>query len=334
MQIYAKLKINNSTFAYCITAEADQYENIHKIFDSMKQSAGTDASVCLAGQYQINMEKTAELKKISSQIRRDIIRMVCSAKSGHPGGSMSSTDLMTALYFSAMKHDPATWTRSGKDQDVFILSAGHLAPVLYSSLARAGYFPIEDLGSLRQFGSKLQGHPCVESGLKGINLPSGSLGQGLSAACGFAIGKKMDKEENFVYTLLGDGESEEGQVWEAAIFAAHHKLDNIIAFTDWNHQQIDGSVEDVGGMGDLAEKWSAFGWNVIIVEDGNDIEQILSSIEIAKACQGKPSMVLLKTEMGHGVDFMAGTHKWHGKAPSEEQRDLALAQLEETLGDY
>lgn len=280
------------------------------------------------------MANIDDLKKISSQIRRDIVRMVCTAKSGHPGGSLSSTDVMTALYFSAMKQDPATWTRSGKGQDVFILSAGHLAPVYYATLARAGYFPAAELGTLRKMGTRLQGHPCVESGLPGVFQPSGSLGQGLSAAAGFALGKKMDSEDNFVYTLLGDGESEEGQIWEAAIFAAHHKLSNLIAFTDWNGQQIDGKVENVGGLGDLAGKWSAFGWNAIVVEDGHDFEKILAAIEIAKSSVEKPSMILLKTEMGHGVDFMAGTHKWHGKAPSEEQRDAALSQLEETLGDY
>ena len=174
----------------------------------------------------------------------------------------------------------------------------------------------------------------METGLPGIFQPSGSLGQGLSVAAGFALGKKMDGEKNYVFTLMGDGESEEGQIWEAAIFAAHHKLDNLIAFTDWNGQQIDGAVENVAGLGDLADKWSAFGWNVIVVEDGHDFEKILAAFDIAKASEGKPSMILLKTEMGHGVDFMAGTHKWHGKAPSEEQRDAALAQLEETLGDY
>ena len=280
------------------------------------------------------MSNVQELIRTASQIRRDIVRMVCEAGSGHPGGSLSSTDVMTALYFHVMNHDPAKWTRSGKDSDVFVLSAGHLAPVYYATLARAGYFPVAELGTLRKFGSRLQGHPCVETGLPGVFQPSGSLGQGLSAAIGFALGKKMDGEKNYVFSLLGDGETEEGQIWEAAIFAAHHKLDNLIAFTDWNGQQIDGAVENVGGLGDLADKWSAFGWNVIVVDDGHDFEKILAAFEIAKASVGKPSMILLKTEMGHGVDFMAGTHKWHGKAPSAEQRDAALAQLEETLGDY
>ena len=269
-----------------------------------------------------NMSTVQELTRTASQIRRDIVRMVCEAKSGHPGGSLSSTDVMTALYFHVMKHDPAKWTRDGKGADVFILSAGHLAPVYYATLSRAGYFPPAELGTLRKFGTRLQGHPCVETGLPGIFQPSGSLGQGLSVAAGFALGKKMDGEKNYVYTLMGDGESEEG------------KLDNLIAFTDWNGQHIDGAVENVGGLGDLADNWSSFGWNVIVVEDGHDFEKILAAFDIAKASEGKPSMILLKTEMGHGVDFMAGTHKWHGKAPSEEQRDAALAQLEETLGDY
>jgi len=280
------------------------------------------------------MSNIEKLTKTASQIRRDIVRMLCEAKSGHPGGSLSSTDVMTALYFEVMKHNPATWTRDGKDADVFILSAGHLAPVYYAALARAGYFPVSELGTLRKFGSRLQGHPCVESGLPGVFKPSGSLGQGLSVASGFALGKKMDGENNYVYTLLGDGESEEGQVWEAAIFAAHHKLNNLIAITDWNGKQIDGPVEEVGGLGDLADKWSSFGWNAIVVEDGHDFEKILAAFELAKASAEKPSMILLKTEMGHGVDYMAGSHKWHGKTPSVEERDIALAQLEETFGDY
>ena len=280
------------------------------------------------------MANAQELSRIASQVRRDIVRMVTSAKSGHPGGSLGITDVMTALYFSEMKHDPATWTRSAKGQDAFIISAGHLAPVYYSILSRAGYFPVSELGTLRKFGSRLQGHPCITDGLPGVFQSSGSLGQGLSCAAGIALGKKLDGESERVYCLLGDGESEEGQIWEAGMWAAHHKLDNLIAFTDWNGQQIDGAVENVAGLGDLADKWSAFGWNVIVVEDGHDFEKILAAFEIAKASEGKPSMLLLKTEMGHGVDFMAGTHKWHGKAPSEEQRDAALAQLEETLGDY
>lgn len=281
------------------------------------------------------MANIEELSRISSQVRRDIVRMVTTAKSGHPGGSMGITDVMTTLYFNEMKHDPKTWTRSAKGQDAFILSAGHLAPVLYAELARAGYFPVSELGTFRQFGSRLQGHPCVEKGLPGIFQPSGSLGQGLSVAIGAALGKKLDKDDNKVYVMMGDGECEEGQIWEAAMFAAHHKVDNLIGMIDWNGQQIDGRIDDVAGMGDLEGKWKAFGWETIVA-DGHDFNAILDAFAQAheKAGKDKPVMILFRTDMGHGVDFMAGTHKWHGKAPSQEQCDEALAQLEETLGDY
>ena len=279
------------------------------------------------------MEKVEELKKIASQVRRDIVRMVTDAQSGHPGGSLSSADILTALYFSVMDTDPATWTRESKGQDVFILSAGHITPVYYSVLSRRGFFPVSELATFRKYGSRLQGHPCVEKGLPGITQASGSLGQGLSAAAGIALGKKLDGESNRVYVLCGDGESEEGQIWEAGIFAAHHKLDNLIAMTDWNGQQIDGTVEEVAGQGDLAAKWKAFGWNVITA-DGHDFESILSAFAQAMECKGQPTMIMFRTDMGHGVDFMAGTCKWHGKAPSADQCKAALAQLEETLGDY
>lgn len=281
------------------------------------------------------MVKIEELQRISTQIRRDIVRMVTSAKSGHPGGSMSSADFLTALYFNVMKQNPQEWTREGKGQDMFIISAGHLTPVYYSVLARAGYFPVSELGTFRQFGSRLQGHPCVEKGLPGIFQPSGSLGQGLSVAIGAALGKKLDKDGNKVYVMMGDGECEEGQIWEASMFAAHHKVDNLIGMIDWNGQQIDGRVDDVAGMGDLEGKWKAFGWETIVA-DGHDFNAILKAFAQAdeKAGKEKPVMILFRTDMGHGVDFMAGTHKWHGKAPSQEQCDEALAQLEETLGDY
>ena len=282
------------------------------------------------------MANIEELKAISTQIRRDIVRMVTKAKSGHPGGSMSSADILTALYFNVMKHDPATWTRSGKGQDAFILSAGHMTPLLYPVLARSGYFPVEELGTFRKFGARLQGHPSIEKGLPGVFQASGSLGQGLSAAAGMALGKKIDGEDNTVYVLCGDGESEEGQIWEAGMFAVYHKLDNLVAMTDWNGQQIDGPVSEVSGEGDLEAKWKAFGWRVIVA-DGHDFTSILDAF--AKAREGKgsgvPSMILFRTDMGHGVDFMAGTHKWHGKAPSEEQCEEALRQLGETpLGDF
>ena len=228
-----------------------------------------------------------ELRKIASQVRRDIVRAVTLAKSGHPGGSMSSTDILTALYFSVMKHDPATWTRSGKGQDVFVLSAGHMTPVYYSLLARSGYFPVSELNTFRKFGTRLQGHPSVERGLPGVTQAAGSLGQGLSAAAGIALGKKIDREDNFVYVLCGDGESEEGQIWEAANFAAHTKLDNLIAMTDWNNQQIDGTVEEVAGLGDLEAKWKAYRWNVIVA-DGHDFESILAAFSAAKSAKQKP----------------------------------------------
>lgn len=273
------------------------------------------------------------LEKTASQVRRDIVRMVCEAKSGHPGGSLGITDVMVALYFSVMKHDPKTWRRDAKGQDAFIISAGHLAPVYYSVLARAGYFPVSELGTLRKFGSRLQGHPSVTDGLPGVFQPSGSLGQGLSAAAGIALGKKLDGDKEKVYVLLGDGESEEGQIWEAGMFAQFHKLDNLIAFTDWNGKQIDGPTVEVAGIEDLREKWSAFGWDVIEAE-GNDMQSVLDAFELAQKADGKPKMILFRTEMGHGVDFMAGSHKWHGKAPSEEQCAEAMKQLCETLGDY
>lgn len=281
------------------------------------------------------MASIEELKKISSQVRRDIIRMVTGAKSGHPGGSMSSADFLTALYFGVMEHDPATWTRDGRGQDVFILSAGHLSPVYYSLLARSGYFPVSELGTFRHFGTRLQGHPSVDTGLKGVFQASGSLGQGLSAAAGFALEKKMDNDPKTVYTLLGDGECEEGQIWEAAMFCAHHKIDNMIAMVDWNNQQIDGNIDDVAGVGDLPEKWKVFGWTVLEC-DGHDFNEILKGFAAAKAelGKGKPVIIMMKSDMGHGVDFMAGTNAWHGKAPNEEQCKVALSQLEETLGDY
>lgn len=279
------------------------------------------------------MKNIKELEKTASQVRRDIVRMVSQANSGHPGGSMSSADFLTALYFNVMQHDPATWTRDGKGQDVFILSAGHLTPVYYSLLARTGYFPVADLATFRRFGTSLQGHPSVRKGLRGVTQASGSLGQGLSAAAGIALGKKLDKENNYVYVMCGDGESEEGQIWEAAMFAVHHGLDNLIAMTDWNGQQIDGTTESVAGNGNLPAIWEAFGWNTIVA-DGHDMQAIIDAFAKAKALKGKPVMILFKTDMGHGVDFMAGTCKWHGKAPSAEQCTEAMKQIEETLGDF
>jgi transketolase len=281
------------------------------------------------------MQSSEELKNIASQVRRDIIRMVTQAKSGHPGGSMSCADFLTALYFNEMDQDPAKWTRDGKGQDMFFLSAGHLTPVYYSILARAGFFPVSELATFRKFGTRLQGHPSIQKGLPGVVQASGSLGQGLAAAIGAALAKKLDKDPHTVFVMCGDGESEEGEIWESAMFAPHHKVDNLIAMTDWNHKQIDGDTEDVAGLGDLEVKWKAFGWDVIVAE-GNDMDKVLAAFDDAKSRlgKGKPVMILFKTEMGHGVDFMAGTHKWHGSAPSEEQCAEAMKQLKETLGDF
>lgn len=281
------------------------------------------------------MTQNFPLSEIASQIRRDIVRMVNMAGSGHPGGSLSSTDILTALFFSEMNHDPAGWSRDGKGRDMFFLSAGHLSPVMYSVLARSGYFPVSELASFRKLGSRLQGHPSVERGLPGIHMASGSLGQGLSVACGAALTKRLDGEDNFVFVLTGDGECQEGQIWEAAMFAAHHKLSNLIAMTDWNGQQIDGPNDQVMSLGDLKAKWIAFGWDVVVA-DGHDLEAIKAVIRSAKETRedGKPKMLLMKTEMGRSVDFMEGTHHWHGKAPNKEQTEKALSQLKETIGDF
>ncbi|MCK9626330.1 MAG: transketolase [Bacteroidales bacterium] len=281
------------------------------------------------------MSKNNILEQISSQVRRDIVRMVTNAASGHPGGSLSSTDFLTALYFKELNVNPEKWQRNGENSDMFFLSAGHLSPVLYSILAHKGFFPVSELSTFRLFGSRLQGHPSIERDLPGIHQASGSLGQGLSVAIGAALAKRLKKDPNTVYVLIGDGESEEGQIWEAAASAVHHKVDNLIAMTDWNKQQIDGTTEQVQSLGNLEEKWKAFGWECIVA-NGHDFDTISEAFAKAKKMrgQGKPIMILFKTEMGHGVDFMAGTCKWHGKNPSVEQCEQALAQIEETLGDF
>ncbi len=275
------------------------------------------------------------LPQIASQVRRDIVRMVTAAASGHPGGSMSATDVLTYLFFKEMNVTPENWRRSGEGIDQFFLSAGHISPVLYSLLARRGYFPVAELATFRRFGSRLQGHPSVDKGLPGVNQAAGSLGQGLSVAIGAALAKNLSGDPNTVYVLIGDGESEEGQIWEAAMSAAHYKVDNLIAMTDWNHQQIDGTTEDVAGLGDLRAKWEAFGWTVVEA-DGHDftaIEQGFAEANRRKGL-GRPVMILWHTDMGHGVDFMAGTCKWHGKNPSADQCAEAMKQLEETMGDF
>ncbi len=282
----------------------------------------------------MNEANIPELKRIASQVRRDIVRMVHAVNSGHPGGSLGCTDFLVALYFDAMKRKDG-FDPDGKNEDLFFLSNGHISPVWYSVLARAGYFEVSELATFRKINSRLQGHPATEEGLPGIRIASGSLGQGLSVACGAAQAKKLNGESNLIYALMGDGELEEGQVWEAAMYAAHHKIDNIIATVDFNGQQIDGPTDEVMSLGDLKAKWEAFGW-AVIESYGNDMESLVESLAKAKAMtgNGKPILNLMKTEMGYGVDFMVGTHKWHGVAPNDEQLADALGQLEETLGDY
>ncbi|MEG1634843.1 MAG: transketolase [Rikenellaceae bacterium] len=281
------------------------------------------------------MNEITDLEKISSQVRRDIIRMVSDVASGHPGGSMGVTDFMVALYFKILKHNPENFTMEAKGEDVFYLSNGHISPVWYSVLARTGYFPVAELATFRKLGSRLQGHPSPCTGLKGIRVASGSLGQGLSCAIGHALAKKADGDTNIAYVLMGDGETQEGQVWEAAMFAAARKVDNLIAIIDWNNQQIDGTCDEVLALGDIHAKWSAFGWDVIEM-NGHCFKDIFEKMALAKSKvgAGKPIMVLMKTQMGKGVDFMCGTNEFHGKAPSLVQKDTALAQLTETLGDY
>ncbi|MGJ3235439.1 transketolase [Marivirga sp.] len=275
-----------------------------------------------------------ELEKIASQVRRDIVRMVHAVNSGHPGGSLGCTDFFVALYFHILKHN-VNFDMDAKNEDLFFLSNGHISPVWYSVLARSGYFETSELNTFRKINSRLQGHPTTEENLPGVRIASGSLGQGLSAALGAAQTKKLNKEDNLVYVLMGDGELQEGQIWEAAMYGAHHKVDNIIATVDYNGQQIDGPISEVMDLQDLKAKWQAFGWEVIESE-GNNMAEIIKSLEHAKSLtgKGKPVLNLMKTEMGFGVDFMVGTHKWHGVAPNDEQLADALSQLEETLGDY
>lgn len=282
----------------------------------------------------MNKPSIETLEKTASQVRRDIVRMVHAVNSGHPGGSLGCTDFLTALYFNIMDIKK-TFDPDGRNEDMFFLSNGHISPVWYSILARSGYFPVAELATFRKLDSRLQGHPATEEGLPGIRVASGSLGQGLSVACGAAQAKKLNKDDKRVYVLMGDGELDEGQVWEAAMYAAHHKIDNLIATVDYNGQQIDGSTAEVMDLKDLKAKWQAFGWDVI-ESDGNDMKSIINAMTLAKSLsgKGKPVINLMKTEMGAGVDFMMGSHKWHGVAPNDEQLATALAQLEETLGDY
>ncbi|WP_299988530.1 transketolase [uncultured Pontibacter sp.] len=277
-----------------------------------------------------------ELKEIAAQVRRDIVRMVHAVNSGHPGGSLGCTDYFVSLYFRMMNYKPQPFNMDGEGEDLFFLSNGHISPVWYSVLARAGFFEVSELATFRKINSRLQGHPATEEGLPGIRVASGSLGQGLSVAVGAAQTKKLNKDSNLVYVLMGDGELGEGQVWEAAMYAAHNKVDNLIATVDRNYQQIDGGTEEVLALGDLRAKFEAFGWHVLEA-DGNNFETLLPALEDAKRAtgNGKPVMILMNTEMGFGVDFMMGSHKWHGVAPNDEQLEIALQQLAvEQASDY
>lgn len=281
------------------------------------------------------MPSIIELEKTASQVRRDIVRMVHAVNSGHPGGSLGCTDYLVALYFEVMNHTPKPFDMDGKNQDLFFLSNGHISPVFYSVLARSGYFNISELATFRKLNSRLQGHPTTHEGLEGVRMASGSLGQGLSVAIGAAQTKKLNNDSSLVFSLHGDGELQEGQIWEAAMYAAHHKIDNLISCIDYNQKQIDGATDDVISLGNLKNKWQAFGWKVLEM-DGNNMNEIINTLQEAKSLTGnqQPIMIIMKTEMGKGVDFMMGTHKWHGVAPNDEQLASALSQLEETLGDY
>ncbi len=275
------------------------------------------------------------LSKVSSQVRRDIIRMVNGAMSGHPGGSLGSTDFLVALFFEVMNHDSQSFTMDGKNQDVFILSNGHISPLFYSVLARCGYFPLGELGTFRKINSRLQGHPATDKGLPGVRIATGSLGQGLSVGIGVAQAKSLNNDDSLVYVLTGDGELQEGQIWEAAMYASNHHVDNLIVTVDFNGKQIDGPLDEVISLGNLRAKWEAFDWKVLEM-DGHNIEEIINTLEIAREFtgSGKPIVILMKTEMGYGVDYMMGTHEWHGVSPNDDEAEVALEQLEETLGDY
>lgn len=281
------------------------------------------------------MERIKELQSVASQIRRDIVRMVHAVNSGHPGGSLGCADFFTALYFECM-HYNKTFNMEANNEDVFILSNGHISPVFYSTMARAGIFEVSELATFRKLNSRLQGHPATHEHLPGIRIASGSLGQGLSVACGIALSKKMEGDANIVYTLQGDGELQEGQNWEAYMFAAHKKLDNIIATIDFNNAQIDGSVQEVLNIGDIKAKLEAFGWDTLQM-NGNDMHDVVATLKKAKTMCGnnKPIAIIMKTTMGFGIDFMQNAgHKWHGVAPNDEQLKAALAQIPETIGDY
>ncbi|WP_297704623.1 transketolase [uncultured Eudoraea sp.] len=281
------------------------------------------------------MSELKELQDLVSQVRRDIVRMVHKVNSGHPGGSLGCTEFMVALYNEIMDLKEG-FDMNGRDEDLFFLSNGHISPLFYSVLARRGYFPIEELQTFRLLNSRLQGHPATHEGLPGVRIASGSLGQGMSVAIGAALAKKLNNDEHLVYSLHGDGELQEGQNWEAIMYAAGNKVDNLIATIDHNGQQIDGATTDVLPMGDLKKKFEAFGWDTMEIKNGNNLEEIIQGLKAAKqrTGKGKPVCVIMDTVMGHGVDFMMYTHAWHGKAPNDEQLEIALSQNPETLGDY
>jgi transketolase len=281
------------------------------------------------------MPNIPELKDICTQIRRDILRMVHANNSGHPGGSLGCTEFFVSLYFEIMNHN-TKFTMDGMEEDLFFLSNGHISPVWYSTLARSGYFDVSELSTFRKINSRLQGHPTTHDNLQGVRVSSGSLGQGLSVAIGAALTKKLNKDNSYIYSLHGDGELQEGQNWEAIMYASANKVDNLIATIDYNKKQIDGSINDVLPMGDIAKKFRAFDWEVMVEKDGNNLEAIISCLNNAKdlSAKGKPVVIILHTEMGNGVDFMMGTHAWHGVAPNDEQLADALSQNPETLGDY
>ena len=275
------------------------------------------------------------LDNLASQVRRDILRMVHKVNSGHPGGSLGCTEFFIALYFEIMELKDG-FDMDGCNEDLFFLSNGHISPVFYSILARKGYFPLEELRTFRLIDSRLQGHPTTHEGLPGVRIASGSLGQGLSVAIGAALSKKLSNDINTVFALMGDGELQEGQNWEAIMYATANKVDNLIATVDLNGKQIDGATDDVLPMGNIAEKFKAFGWVVILLEEGNDLKSIIETLKLArtKTGKGQPVVIIMHTEMGNGVDYMMHTHAWHGKAPNDEQLEVALAQNPETLGDY
>jgi transketolase len=284
-----------------------------------------------------------DLRNVGAQVRRDIVRQVHGSQSGHPGGSLGCTDMAVALYFSEMKINEnknaegfLEFVREGSGEDLFFLSNGHISPLFYSVLARRGYFPVSELKTFRKINSRLQGHPATHEGLPGIRVASGSLGQGLSVACGAAIAKRLNKDDRYVYVMMGDGEQQEGQIWEAVQFAPNHNLDHLIAIIDWNGMQIDGTTVEVNNNRDLKAKYIAFGWDTVDLDQGNDMEQVLVALKEAKgkSGKGKPVAIMMRTGMGYGVDFMMGTHKWHGAAPNDDQLKVALNELPETLGDY